>query len=155
MIFLYQLYLNRYQFQLVDPFTGFTANAVHGVQQLLGYKSVLQDLPGWHSILFVLNDENTTRIVEGCNAISVMILFVAFILAFYKGLKTFGFIAVSLLFLIAINVLRIAGLNILYLRWPQYIKIGHDYVFPAIIYGSIVVLWLVWIKLFVQRDENS
>ncbi|WP_435524815.1 hypothetical protein [Chryseobacterium indoltheticum] len=38
------------------------------------------------------------------------------------------------------NVLRISGLNIVYSDYPQYGKMSHDYVFPAIIYGSVVVL---------------
>jgi exosortase family protein XrtF len=155
MILLYQLFLNHYQSRLVDPITEFTAFGVHRFQQWLGYNSQLQDLPGWHSILFILNGKSTTRIVEGCNAVSIMILFVAFILAFYKGAKTFVFVALALIFLIIINIIRIAGLNILYLHWPQYSKIGHDYVFPAIIYGSIVVFWLIWIKKFVLRNEKS
>ena len=155
MIFLYQLYLNHYQFQLVDPITGFTAQAVDGFQKILGYHSELKDLPGWHSILFLLDGEGTTRIVEGCNAVSVIILFVAFVLAFYNGWRTFVFILLSLVFIVGINIARIAGLNILYKEMPQYIKIGHDYFFPAIIYGSIVVLWLVWIKFFVLKDEKA
>lgn len=89
--------------------------------------------------------------VEGCNAISVIILFVAFIFAFYKGTKTFVFIALSLLILYIMNVLRIVGLNIISRDYHEYNKIGHDYVFPAVIYGSVVVLWLVWIKFFALK----
>jgi exosortase family protein XrtF len=140
---------------LVDPITGFTARAVHQLQLLLGYRSSLQNLPGWHSILFLLDGKGTTRIVEGCNAVSVIILFMAFVLAFYKGIKTFLFLLISIFILLMVNVIRIAGLNILYKEWPQYIKIGHDYVFPAIIYGLVVVFWLVWIKYFVLKDEAS
>ncbi|MBS1548668.1 MAG: exosortase family protein XrtF [Bacteroidetes bacterium] len=155
MIFLYQLYLNFYENQLVDPITYATAWAVDEFQKILGYQSVLHDLPGWHSILFLLDGQSTTRIVEGCNAVSVIILFIAFVLAFYQGKKTFVFLLISVLMILAVNVFRIAGLNIIYKDWPQYIKIGHDYVFPAIIYGLVVLLWLIWIKFFALKNENS
>ena len=107
---------------------------------------------------FYVSGKYVSRMVEGCNAVSVMILFVAFIFAFYKGIKTFVFAGLGLLFLHIINVLRIAGLNILIVESPDYSKIGHDYFFPAIIYGSVVVLWLIWIKFFALKetaDENS
>jgi exosortase family protein XrtF len=84
-----------------------------------------------------------------------MVLFVAFVLAFYRGWKTIVYLAVSLVFLFLINCIRIAGLNIIYLDHPDYIKIAHDYAFPAIIYGSVVVLWLIWIKVFALKNENN
>lgn len=156
LIFVYQQYLLHFQFNIVDPFTGFTAKSVSWFQDVLGYKSGLQNLPiQWHSILFLLDGKPTTRIVEGCNAVSVMVLFVAFVLAFYRGWKTIVYLAVSLVFLFLINCIRIAGLNIIYLDHPDYIKIAHDYAFPAIIYGSVVVLWLIWIKVFALKNENN
>jgi exosortase family protein XrtF len=88
----------------------------------------------------------------------VIILFLAFIFAFFRGPKTFLFAFAGLVFLHIVNVLRIAGLNILLVEMPQYSKIGHDYLFPAIIYGSVVLLWLIWINRFALKevpDENS
>jgi hypothetical protein len=40
--------------------------------------------------------------VEGCNAVSVMILFLAFIFAFYKGIKTilFAFSCIVILYIL-------------------------------------------------------
>ena len=54
------------------------------------------------------------------------------------------------------NILRIAAINIVAIELSaEDFKIAHDYFFPAIIYGTVVVLWLVWIKFFVlKRDEN-
>ena len=83
-----------------------------------------------------------------------MILFLAFVFAFFKGSKTFVYAGLGLVFLHLMNVLRIVGLNILLRELPQYSKIGHDYFFPAIIYGSVVLLWLVWIKFFALKDSH-
>ena len=104
---------------------------------------------------FFVNGTYTSRMVEGCNAISIMILFLAFVFAFYKGVKTFVFVIFGLLFLHVMNVLRIAGLNIIILELPNYSKMGHDYLFPAIIYGSVVLLWLIWVKFFALKTTEN
>ncbi len=147
----YQFYLNETINSGLDPFSRWVALQVKYVQEMLGYKSLLyDDIPNLQMWFYVVNDY-VSRMVEGCNAISVMILFLAFIFAFYKGSKTFIFAAIGLVFLHVMNVLRIVGLNIVIYEYPEYQKMFHDYVFPAVIYGSVVVLWLVWIKFFALK----
>ena len=147
----YQFYLNETINSGLDPFSRWVALQVKYVQEMLGYKSLLyDDIPNLQMWFYVVNDY-VSRMVEGCNAISVMILFLAFIFAFYKGPKTFIFAAIGLVFLHVMNVLRIVGLNIVIYEYPEYQKMFHDYVFPAVIYGSVVVLWLVWIKFFALK----
>lgn len=152
LILLYQLYLNT-QIGL-DRFSLFTAGHSTAIQNFLGFPSKLIEQPKYETAWFYIKNQFPYRMVEGCNAASIMILFVAFVFAFYKGFKTFIFVVVGLLLLYVINVLRIAGLNILGVEYPQYSKAGHDYFFPAIIYGSVVLLWLIWVKFFVLRNEN-
>ena len=154
-VLLYQLYLNQYVGQGLDPISKWVAGQSAFIQNALGYVTKLVDQPEFDTTWFNINGKWPSRMVEGCNAISVMILFLAFIFAFYKGIKTFVFAGVGILLLHILNVLRIAGLNILIMEAPQYSKIGHDYFFPAIIYGLVVVLWIVWIKYFALKDEVS
>lgn len=155
LLFAYQFYLTSFKEQGLDPFSRMVAKQVMFVQNTLGYPSALYDDVPKQQIWFHVKTGFVTRMVEGCNAISVMILFLSFVFAFYKGAKTFVFVGVGLILLHIMNVLRIAGLNIVYSDYPQYGKMSHDYVFPAIIYGSVVVLWLVWIKFFALKNENS
>lgn len=150
----YQLYLNFYEGTGLDPVSKWVAFQSGKIQDFLGYKTILVDQPKFETTWFYVNNKYISRMVEGCNAISVMILFVAFIFAFYKGKKTFVFAFLGLVFLHIMNVLRIAGLNILIIEHPKYTKIGHDYFFPAIIYGTVVLLWLIWIKFYALKDEN-
>ena len=155
-VLLYQLYLNGYENDVVDPFTRWVAKQVAFLQDFFGFPTVLVDNLKLHSVLFQTNGEFTTRMVEGCNVISVSILFAAFIFAFYKGAKTFLYVAVGLIILHILNVSRIALLNIIYLQYPQYAKAAHDYLFPAIIYGGVIILWLVWIQFFaLKKVENA
>lgn len=159
LVFAYQFYLNQYHSSGLDPVSIWVADQSTFLQNLLGYPS--QMVPGkaeQETSWFYVNSRFVSRMVEGCNAISVMILFLAFIFAFYHGIKTFVFVGFGLFFLHFINVLRIAGLNIVLIELPKYSKIGHDYFFPAIIYGSVVLLWLIWIKFFALKKpthENS
>ena len=155
LLFAYQFYLNSFKESGLDPYSRFIAENVAFIQNKMGYATLLYNDVPKEQVWFYINKVYVTRMVEGCNAISVIILFVAFIFAFYKGTKTFVFIAVSLLILYIMNVLRIVGLNIISRDYQEYSKMGHDYVFPAVIYGSVVLLWLIWIKFFALKNENS
>ncbi|ROI07713.1 exosortase family protein XrtF [Chryseobacterium sp. H3056] len=153
MVLLYQLYLNQYENNGLDTFSTWVMKQVDYLQNLLGYPSeMVPGKPEEETSWFFVSGKYVSRMVEGCNAVSVMILFLSFIFAFYKGAKTFVFVGLALVALHIMNVLRIVGLNILLVEMPQYSKIGHDYLFPAIIYGSVVVLWLIWIKLFALKE---
>ena len=154
-VLLYQLYLNYFSGQGLDPISRWVASQSAAIQRSLGYVTHLVDQPEYETTWFNVNGQWPSRMVEGCNAISVMILFVAFIFAFYKGAKTFVFVGIGLILLHLMNILRIDGLNVLIMEAPQYTKIGHDYFFPAIIYGTVVILGIVWIKFYALKDENS
>jgi exosortase family protein XrtF len=147
----YQFYLNQSVAGGLDPFSRWTARQVQVLQNALGFKTQFyDDIPNLQVYFYVVK-EYTSRMVEGCNGISVMILFLAFIFAFYKGAKTFVFALVGLVFIHVMNVLRIAALNIVIYEYDAYADAFHDYVFPSIIYGSVVLLWLIWIKFFALK----
>lgn len=149
----YQFYLNYFKDDL-DPFSKWVAGQSCDIQSFSGYPSVSVDDPKHQTAWFYVSKKYVARMVEGCNAISVMILFLAFVFAFYKGFKTFIFAIIGLVILHVSNVLRIAALNMVHIEWPQYSKITHDYAFPAVIYGSVVLLWLIWIKYFALKNET-
>lgn len=151
----YQFYLNSFRYKGLDPFSRLITKQVKDIQNDLGYPTQLYDDVKGEQVYFYVRNFYPTRMVEGCNAISVMILFVAFVAAFYKGSKTFIFIIGGLLLLYIMNLFRIVGLNIVMTDYKQYGKAFHDFIFPAVIYGTVVLLWLVWIKFFALKNENS
>ncbi|NQY05531.1 MAG: exosortase family protein XrtF [Flavobacteriaceae bacterium] len=102
----------------------------------------------------LVHNRYTALIVEGCNAISVIILFIAFVISFYQGIKrTVLFVLVGGTLIYLFNVLRIAIITILYYRFPQYEKILHQIIFPALIYGMVFLLWMYWVKQFKNQKE--
>lgn len=92
-------------------------------------------------------DFYTIRIVEGCNGVSVMILFVSFVLSFTASLKkTVVFILIGLILIHLLNVLRIVFLTILLYHYPEHLHVLHAVLFPIIIYGFVFILWFIWVK---------
>lgn len=156
LVFAYQLYLNQFYQAGLDPVSTWVMRQTAAVQNMLGYPTLMvPGKPQQETTWFYVSGRYVSRMVEGCNVISVVILFLAFVLAFFKGAKTFVFAAAGVLILHVMNVLRIAGLNILLVELPQYSKLGHDYLFPAVIYGTVVVLWLVWIQFFALKKSTA
>jgi len=157
LLLIYQLYLNFFQeTHIVDPITHWMGEHCAVVLNKLGYITYMVPDEARKGDFFYVNQVWATIMVEGCNAISIMILFVSFIFAFYKGLKkTVLFALGGLLLLYVLNIFRIVLLNIIAVDYNEYLKSAHDYLFPAIIYGGVVILWLIWINRFVLRDEAS
>ena len=101
------------------------------------------------SVKLLIADKYTSRVTEGCNSLSLIILFISFIIAFAGSIKATVFFALfGSVLIYVINVLRIALLSVLIYQYPNKIEILHNLVFPAIIYGTILMLWVVWVHKF-------
>jgi exosortase family protein XrtF len=98
------------------------------------------------SVKIIYKNKYVSRIVEGCNAISVIILFAAFVFAFSgKWLRTFLFIVLGSFIIYFLNVFRIASLTIALYHYPAYEGVLHDIVFPLVIYSVVFIQWLIWV----------
>lgn len=92
-------------------------------------------------------DNTIVQVVEGCNAVSVIILFLSFILAFYSGFKkTFLYIFAGSVIIYILNIIRIALLTIGICRYPEYTEFMHETLFPLFIYGVVFLLWIFWVR---------
>lgn len=155
--FLYKLYLDQYiPHNIPDPFTVFTSDvSAIGLNKcgFFSFSNVAIHQP-WMRL--VVDGRLASIVNEGCNAISILIIFVSFIVAFYTNFKqTFLFIVAGLAALFVMNISRIMLLNYIFRYHHEYGKMAHDYLFPALIYGSIVILWIVWIKFFVTKYNKQ
>lgn len=148
----YELYLLQYTGDLVFQVDGFTALVSEQVQSLLqffGYSANLIAQTTEAGMRLLVEKKPIARIVEGCNAMSVIILFVAFVVAFSgKWKTTLVFVLLGSLLVHLLNIIRIALLCMALLHYPKYRDFLHDIVFPLFIYGVVFMLWILWVFKF-------
>ncbi|GAA0872402.1 exosortase family protein XrtF [Gangjinia marincola] len=102
-----------------------------------------------------LNGDYIAYIVEGCNSISVIILFIAFILSFTAKLKPMLFYILGGSVLIyGFNLIRIIILAIALKKYPQYQEVLHEVLFPGFIYAVVFALWVIWVKRFTKYNRD-
>jgi exosortase family protein XrtF len=100
-------------------------------------------------IKFFYNQRFIARIIEGCNGVSVIILFISFVIAFSGKIKaTILYIMSGSLLIYILNLIRIALLCVLMYHFPEQEHVLHGVVFPLFIYGVVFMLWLIWIRKF-------
>ncbi len=147
---LYSVYLNISENGVYFPdlITNLVAKQSAAVLDTFGYSNFLVVDPIDQGMLIAIDRKYIVNIVEGCNAISVIILFIAFIIAFAeKFKKTLLFLFVGYVLIYGVNIFRIVLLTVTLYKYPQYEKILHSVIFPAIIYGMVFILWMVWVRM--------
>lgn len=145
------MYLNSFDSKTfeTDGMTKFVAYQTEDLLQLMGQDAYTITHLKQASMKLFLNNKYLARVVEGCNALSVMILFVAFVIAFKGKLKhTILFIITGILIIHVLNVLRIALLAMALFHYPEYGHILHGVIFPLFIYGVVFGLWVIWVQKF-------
>ena len=136
------------------PITKSVAKQTNFVLHLVGYNSEIIQDPNEISINLFVEQKLVAKIIEGCNAISIIILFSSFIVAFTGNFKnTFIFISIGSLIIYVTNILRIAIITIAIFEYPAYQKVLHDIIFPSLIYGITFLLWFVWVKKFSKVNK--
>jgi exosortase family protein XrtF len=96
------------------------------------------------------------RAVEGCNSLSVIILFISFMVAFAGRLKpTALYILAGSVLIYSVNLMRIVILSIGLYHYPWRREILHTVIFPLIIYGLVFLLWMFWVNRFSKFKKQD
>nr|WP_315145237.1 exosortase family protein XrtF [uncultured Flavobacterium sp.] len=156
--FIYQSYLGQFDVNKneTDDFTTVVAKQTEGV--MLFFDCDVQTKPNTRepAVNLYYKQKPMARIVEGCNAMSVIILFVSFIVAFSGKLKpTILYIIGGSLIIHVLNVIRIALLCVLMYYYPKQQHFLHGVVFPLVIYGVVFILWIIWVNKFSKYAKNN
>lgn len=154
----YQFYLDHASSQdyYPEPITHIVSLHTESLISIFGYETKMIPNVGDPSMLLGLNGKYLVRVVEGCNAVSVIILFLSFILAFKKDWKsTLLFILAGSVLIYAFNVLRIALLTIGIYEIPEHKELMHGTLFPLFIYGFVFLLWILWIRNYKTTPKLS
>lgn len=145
----YQGFLSRFDENSVDSITQFVAKNTKQLLTAFQVDFKIQEMPNESFVMFLYNQRAVARMIEGCNAISVIILFVSFVVAFSGKLKpTLLFVSGGSIFIYTLNVVRIALLCSALYWFPEQKDLLHDIVFPLFIYGVVFTLWVIWVNKF-------
>ena len=119
-----------------------------------GYDAAIVPHEAQPTMKLFVEGQYLARIIEGCNAVSIIILFIAFVIAFAENLKkTALFIFAGAVLIYAINVIRITILAIALYKYPDQENLLHGVVFPGIIYGMVFVLWMLWVRMLSKKKS--
>uniref|UniRef100_UPI004048F486 exosortase family protein XrtF n=3 Tax=Gelidibacter sp. TaxID=2018083 RepID=UPI004048F486 len=154
--FSYKLYLDASDGSKYYPdyLTNLVAKQSQSVLQTMGYDATIAKHPNEPSMKLIINKKFVARVVEGCNSVSIIILFISFIIAFAGKFKTtlFYILAGSVL-IYAVNLFRIAILSVGLYHYPWRKEILHTVIFPLIIYGMVFLLWMFWVNRFTKNKK--
>ena len=148
---IYQYYLNQLDIKNneVDGFTKLVSTQVEQLLLFFNGDAHIELHPSQPCYKFFYNGKYVSRIIEGCNALSVIILFISFVIAFSGKLKnTIYFIISGSIIIHVLNITRIALLMVAFYNFPEANFILHDILFPLVIYGAVFILWIIWVNKF-------
>ena len=156
---IYQWYLHSNQ-QIYPTYsccgiTELVTNHTVSLGKTIGYSFDSQQSTDELSYQLLINEVNVARIVEGCNSVSIIILFWAFIIAFagsWQKTLVFGLIGSFLIY--SLNIVRIIFIALALNKYPNHSHILHQIVFPAIIYGFTFMLWVIWVRFFANTNKK-
>lgn len=152
------MYLDQYDVAKneVDSFTEIVANQTEKLLSVFTESKALIPHDKEPSVKLFFKEKYVARIIEGCNAVSVMILYAAFIFAFSTEWKKTGlYIIFGIVLIHILNVIRIALLASSLYYYPQYEEILHGTIFPLFIYGVVFILWILWVTKFSGHAKRT
>jgi exosortase family protein XrtF len=153
----YKLYLNISENSNYYPdyFTNLTAKQSELILENIGYEAQIIPHPDEPSMKLIINSKFVARIIEGCNSISIIILFISFMIAFadkWKATLLYIFAGSTLIY--TVNLLRIVLLSIGLYHYPWRREILHTVIFPLIIYGLVFLLWMFWVNRYALKYKK-
>lgn len=91
--------------------------------------------------------ERVLSIADACNGLEVMVLYAGLIICLPAGWRRkSAYILTGMVFIEILNVIRCAGLVLVYERYPAYLDFSHHYLFTFVVYALIFWLWYLFSK---------
>lgn len=160
LFFLYSFYLQNSQQSeggyACAPITKTVADQSVWLLNVVGYNAKTEQNLEELSVKLIIDGHYIAKVNEGCNAISVIILFISFIVAFSsRFVPTLLYILFGSLVIYCTNIIRVAIISVALYKYPKYDDVLHDLVFPSIIYGITLLLWIVWVRIFLKTTNEK
>ena len=94
-----------------------------------------------------LGSRNILLIMDSCNAFKLFVLYTGFLMCAPGGVKRkLIYILIGLPIIFILNITRCYGVALLVLKKPEWIYIAHHYLFTIVVYSTIFLLWLSFLK---------
>jgi exosortase family protein XrtF len=144
----YDFYLRSFG-DKVDKMSSMVGIQAAGLLRFLNFEAFALASPVDRSMHVGINGFARVKVIEGCNGISVMVLFLSFLLGFSGSWRHKAwFVPAGLLAIHVVNIGRVA-----ILCWAVYAYGEAGYpiykeVFTVSIYVLVLVLWYVWVQKF-------
>ncbi len=105
-------------------------------------------------VILVRYNHALLRIGDACNGLELMLIY-AGVIALLPGTLTrkWIYISVGIFALIVANMFRCAGLQYIYVYYPQLFETTHHYVFTLVMYVLIFIGWVMYINK-VKQDAK-
>jgi exosortase family protein XrtF len=143
---LYGWWISSYNDQ-ADWATNLVTNQTSYVLNIFGEKTSTQPKSGAPTVLIIKESKTVISVFEGCNSINVMIVFVAFLFAYRGNWKSLAwFLPLGLFLIYLANLTRVVLLFYVAEYWQHYFYYVHKYLFTAVIYLVVFVLWYWWME---------
>lgn len=153
---LYQLYLSQFTVDEIDGITRLVSKHTELLMSVFKADFQIASVANEDFFRLIYNGNYVARMIEGCNAVSVIILFTSFIFSFSGKLNvTVIYIFLGSCIIYFLNVIRIALLCVLMFHYPENEGLLHGVLFPLFIYGIVFVLWLIWVNTLSSYGKRN
>ena len=138
-----------------DPMTGEVSAEVVKLLRVFGYDVRAEQNPLGPTIFIFQGSKKVLNVFEGCNGLNVMIVFLAFVLAFGgKARNLVWFVPLGLIIIHLTNLARILWLFWLAAWDDRMFYYFHKYLFTAVIYAIVFAMWWLWIRKWNGLNET-
>lgn len=152
---LYGWYVTHYE-PKPDPVTHVVARQTAGILSFCGWPVTIYDYKEIPTTSLLYEGRSILAVYEGCNGLNTAIIFAAFIIAFGPVSRAWAwFIPLGLLIIHSMNLARIAMLFFVSEYLPNAMYFVHKYLFTAILYAIIFILWVWWVRRFSVWKEKT
>lgn len=122
------------------------------VLKSIGYKTI--DTTVDHMRIIGIDGTTGLWVGDPCNGATIFAIF-SIIIGCYPGpvKHKLWFIPTGFAVIHILNVIRIVGLSIVTLKYPEYLDFNHTYTFTILVYAAVFALWMIWINKFSKKNS--
>ena len=137
-----------------DYITNLVGKQTEAILNSIDYRTNIIPHEDEPSLKVIMEQKFLARIIEGCNGMSVIILFIAFVVSFRDTWqRTTLFVLAGSVLIYVVNLIRIVLLTIGLYHYPWRSEIMHEVIFPLAIYGMVFMLWMFWVRGFAKQQK--